>query len=252
MNVALYGEQKRAWSLRERAISPSDRSSDGVAIGPSSMRWQGDRLRVEIDERTTPFGRSLRGSVTLYPELCTGLSLRIDERGEHRWWPVSPLARIEVDLPEPGVRFTGHGYYDANAGPVPLESAFETWSWSRARSDDLAFLTYDLKSSAGPRHSLAFKVSARGEVADLDPVWSASLRRSYWGLTREARVDAGEPCRIVRSLEDGPFYSRALVATRFDGRPVLAMHEALAAHRLRRRWVQRLVEYRMRPTLLGL
>ena len=248
MNVALYGEHKRAWALHERPVRQSDRARDGVVIGQSSMRWQGDRLRVDVNERTTPFARPVRGTVHLYPELYSGLALQIDGRGEHRWWPVAPLARIEVDLHEPGVHFTGHGYYDANAGVVPLEAAFETWSWSRARAADVAYLTYDVSTSAAERMSLAFKISARGDVSDLSPMWSAPMRRSYWGLPRQARVDHGQPCHIVRSLEDGPFYSRALVATRIDGRRVLAMHESLAAHRLRRRWVRRLVKYRMRRT----
>jgi carotenoid 1,2-hydratase len=246
INVALYGEKKRAWALHERPIKAEDRAPDGVLIGQSSMRWQGDRLCVDIDERTTPFGRPVRGKVSLYPELLSGLALQIDARGEHRWWPVSPLARIEVDLPEPGLRFTGHGYYDANAGQVPLEAAFDTWSWSRARAADNAYLTYDVAGLSGERRSLAFKISARGEVADLAPVWSTPLRRSVFGLSPRARVDYGEPCRVVRSLEDGPFYARALVATRLDSQPVIAMHESLAAQRLRRGWVRWLVKHRMR------
>jgi carotenoid 1,2-hydratase len=246
LNVALYGKRKGAWALHEHAIEPEQRKPDGVVIGQSSMHWEGDRLCADICERTSPLRRPVRGSVVLRPELLSGLALQIDGRGEHRWWPVAPLARIEVDLPEPGVRFRGHGYYDVNAGQLPLEAAFDTWSWSRARAGDTAYLTYDVAEREGARRSLAFKISANGEVDDLSPVWSTPLDRTWFGIQREARVDHGQPCQVVRSLEDGPFYARALVSTRFDGQPVVAMHESLAAQRLRSGLVQWLVKHRMR------
>lgn len=258
MNVALYSKAKSAWALHDRPVSPEQRSPDAVSIGGSRMYWEGDRLCVDICERTSPVSprlprlpplpweRPLRGKIVLHPELLSRLALRIDGRGEHRWWPVAPLARIEVDLPEPGLRFSGHGYYDVNAGELPLEAAFDTWSWSRARSGDSAYLTYDVAELDGARRSLAFKVTSRGEVSDLAPVWSTALPRTLFGLKPQARVDSGQPCRVVRRLEDGPFYARALVSARFDGQPVIAMHESLAAQRLRSSWVRWMVKHRMR------
>jgi carotenoid 1,2-hydratase len=249
MNVALYANGRSAFALEERSVSSLDRAASGVQIGTSSMRWDGDRLVVDVDERATPFGRRVLGKVVLHPEAHSGLELDIDERGAHRWWPVAPLARIEVDLSMPGVRFSGHGYHDANAGASALESTFESWSWSRARAPEGALLTYDVACSSGAERALAFKVSPRGELEELGRSWRTPLARTGWGLDRHARVDAGHPGRVVRSLEDGPFYARALVETYLGGRPVVAMHETLAAHRLRRRWVRFFTKFRMRqPT----
>lgn len=251
MNVAVYARGASAWALREGPLDPAARGAAGVAIGASSMRWEGDRIIVDVDERTTPLRgapRPVRGRIVLHPEARTDLELSIDERGEHRWWPAAPLARIEVDLPWPGVRFRGHGYYDANAGARPLESAFESWHWSRARGDG-ALLTYDVACTSGASHSLAFRVSSRGEIDDLERVHTTRLARTFWALPRRARVDRGHGGRVVRTLEDGPFYARALVETRLGGRPVLAMHETLAPHRLRRDWVQRIIGARMRQTV---
>ena len=134
LNVALYGRSGSSWALDERRIADADSAARDVTIGASTMRWIGDALVVDIYERTTPFARNIRGRVIVRPEVLTGVDLAIDSGGEHRWWPIAPLARIEVDLPEPGVRFVGHGYHDANAGSAPLESAFDRWSWSRATS----------------------------------------------------------------------------------------------------------------------
>lgn len=249
MNVALYGAAKSAWALDERPIGARAREENSVSIGRSQLGWEGDRLVATLDESTTPLtpiSRPIRGKIVLHPEVQTGLSLQIDQHGQHRWWPVAPLARIEVDLPQPGVRFSGHGYYDANAGAVPVESTFDRWSWSRARAADGAIMTYDVADTTGAARTLAFRVSSRGEVEDIGPVWSTSLRPTLWGLSRTACVDFGERGTVARSLEDGPFYSRALIETRLDGQRVQAMHESLAAHRLRQRWVQSLVKYRMR------
>lgn len=246
MNVAVYARGASAWALEERRLGDRDRSAHGVQIGASTMRWDGDRLVVEIDERTTPFGRHVRGRVLLRPEAHSGLELSIDELGQHRWWPVAPLARIEVDLPLPGLRFSGHGYHDANAGARPLDEAFETWSWSRARSESAALLTYDVACASGSTQSLAFKVSSHGDIEDLPHMWNTPLPRTVWGLPRQARVDEGRTARLARSLEDGPFYARALLETELGGQKVLAMHETLSAHRLRRGWVRALAGFRMR------
>jgi carotenoid 1,2-hydratase len=258
MNVALYGPRRRssegpsAWALDERAIRPDDRGPTLLTIGHSTMRWDGDRLVIDLDERTTPapiynpFRRPVRGRVVVHPEAMPGLELAIDAQGAHRWWPVAPLARIEVDLREPAVKFSGHGYHDANTGDAPLESSFDTWGWSRARADDVACLTYDVRCASGAELNHAFTVDARGSVRPLERTWRTPLARSSWGLARHARVDLGEGARIERSLEDGPFYTRSLVGTRLMGQPVLAVHETLAAHRLRRRWVRFCTTYRMR------
>lgn len=246
MNVALYSRGASAWALDERRVRQVDRAGDHLSLGTSSMRWEAGRLHAQIDERTTPFRRTVRGQVLLYPEAQTSMELRIDEAGEHSWWPVSPLARIEVEFTEPRLRFSGHGYHDANAGSVALEDTFENWNWSRARTQEGALLTYDVECASGVRRSLAFRVSPNGDVHDMERLGSAVMPRTIWGLERHARVDCGHAGRILRTLEDGPFYARALVETQLGGQHVVGMHETLAAHRLRRRWVRTLVGYRMR------
>jgi carotenoid 1,2-hydratase len=246
MNVALYGRTAAAFSLFERPVTAAQRAPSSLTIGKSTMRWDDGHLRVDLDERTTPLGRPLRGTILLHPEAQPGHELAIDGRALHRWWPVAPLARLEVDLPVPGVRFTGHGYHDANAGEVPLEASFEHWTWSRARSEGRALLTYDVAETSGETRALAFEVSPRGDVAHVPSTWRSSLPRTTWGLDRDARADHGHEARVVRALEDGPFYARALVETRLGGRQVVAMHEALAADRLRRAWVRFFTRFRMR------
>jgi carotenoid 1,2-hydratase len=247
MNVAVYGRGRgtSAWSLRERRVFESERGATHLTIGSSSMRWEGDRLIVQLDERTTPFGRPVRGTITLDPETRPGVEMAIDEQGLHRWWPIAPLARIDVDLKVPGVRFRGHGYHDANAGDVSLETTFDSWSWSRARTSRGALMMYDVKSASGAESSLSFLVTPGGDLLDLELPRRTRVRTSAWGLERHVRSDERGPARIVRTLEEGPFYARALVESRFEGQSVLAMHETLAAHRLRRRWVRFLTGYRM-------
>ena len=220
MNVALYATKgPSAWAFRERAVRESARTETDLTIGASTMRWDGDRLVVDLDERTVPFGTRLRGRVVIHPEARSGLELPIEERGEHLWWPVAPLARIEVDLPSPGVRFSGHGYHDANAGQVPVESSFVDWSWSRARTEEggaahLRSVVHQRRRAQRSR----FASRPSGRVERLEGLVTAPLARTGWGLTRTTRVDPGHGGRVVRSLEDGPFYSRALVETRLGGR----------------------------------
>ena len=246
MNVALYARGASAWTLAERSVAETSRTASDLAIGGSSMRWEGDRLIVTVDDRTTPLGRSLRGTIVVRPEAHTNLAFSIDDRDEHRWWPIAPLARVDVDFQQPRLRFSGHGYYDANAGETPLESAFDEWSWSRARRGDSAILTYDVACASGAQRSLALAVARDGSVDEIAGLEPTPLPRTLWRLPRATRGDAGHRGRIIRSLEDGPFYARALVETQIGGQTVTAMHETLAARRLKSPLVRLLARCRMR------
>ena len=246
MNVALYAKGASAWALQEQQILETDRTASSLAIGTSSMRWEGEKLVVEIDERTSPIPRRLRGRVVIHPEVQPAVELAIDADGEHRWWPVAPVARIEADFAEPRIAFRGHGYHDANAGSRPIDAAFERWSWSRARFEDSALLTYDVVPASGEERALALRIRKDGVVEDLERTWRTPLATTGWRLPRRIRVDEGSQARVVRSLEDGPFYARALVETRLGGQQVVAVHEELAAHRLRTPLVRLLTRARMR------
>jgi carotenoid 1,2-hydratase len=59
----------------------------------------------------------------------------------------------------------------------------------------------------------------------------------------------GYGARIVRTLEDAPFYSRSLLDTRLLGSSAPAIHESLDLDRFRARWVQCLLPFRMPRSL---
>lgn len=59
------------------------------------------------------------------------------------------------------------------------------------------------------------------------------------------RSDAGHPARVLRTLEDGPFYARSLVGATWLGEPVQALHESLSLRRFSAPWVQAMLPFRM-------
>ena len=244
MNVALRGARGGAWSLTERAISEGDRAPDGIAIGPSVMRWEGGALVITIEERTAPGGAPVRGRVRLWPECAAGNGHALDAGGRHGWWPIAPLATAEVELDEPAVRFRGHAYHDANAGAEPLEAAFARWSWARARVGDRAVIVYDTTPREGPRREVALAIDARGDASPVALAGPHALGTTPWLLGRSMRADARP--RVARTLESGPFYARTLVRATLLGEEVLAMHEELSCDRLATDVVRFMLGYRMR------
>lgn len=247
MNFCLYGPRSKHFALWEQSIRPSDRSPSGVLIGQSSLRWIGDALVLTLEERATPFGGLLRGEVRLRPEVSPLAPLALDQGRAHWWWPIAPLARIEVELTAPSVCFSGRGYHDANAGSAPLEDTFEGWSWSRAALDeDRAVVTYDVIELGGRRTRVAREVSTHRPPRALEGLDTLHLPRTLWRLSRTAESDAGHPVIVARELEDTPFYSRALLQTHLAGEATVALHETLSLTRLRQRWVRSLIGFRMR------
>ncbi len=248
LNVAVYSRGSKRWALHERRVEEGDRQSGALTIGRSRVRWEGDALVVEIDEETSPWARPLRGTVTFHAESATGVRVPLDAEGLHAWWPVAPHGRIDVALEQPSLRFAGHGYHDANAGEVPLETSFARWTWSRARlARGHSRITYRVASRRGDVPPRALDLDVRRDaVHDAEPLLMARLPVTGWRLEREAGTERGYDPQVVRELEDSPFYARALIETRLDGRRTLAVHETLSLDRFSRYWVQFLLPFRMR------
>jgi carotenoid 1,2-hydratase len=248
--VALYGERDRAWALTEHPQAFRDARS--IAIGPSSASWEGDTLVLRLDERTAPGRGRLRGTVRVHPRVRLDEAITLDAEGLHTWRPHAPLARVEVALDAPNARWSGHGYVDGNDGECALEETFRGWSWSRALlPSSRVVLAYDTISrdggdgARGTGSRVSRIIDAHGTCSAID-LTAASLRSTRWRIERTIRADAESAPVVARSLEDTPFYARALVDVTLDGEPARAMHEVLSLDRFQSGWVRFLLPFRMR------
>lgn len=232
--------------MTERRRGAVERSASKLVIGPSNLEWTGDTLIVRIDEMTVPIPSRVRGEVRLRPMALANEAYALDAAGNHRWQPIAPCARVDVEFESPGMRWTGNAYLDHNAGVEPLEEAFVRWDWSRATlADGGAAILYDVTRRTGDDLSLALRFDVAGNVVPFAPPERSPLARTGWRVARETRSDPGYPPRLVQTLEDTPFYARSLVASRLMGQHVTAVHESLSLDRFASRWVQTLLPFRM-------
>lgn len=237
--------------MTERGAGRVDREASLLSIGPSTLCWIGDSLQIVFDEICAPVPRRLRGSIRLIPSALCERSFALDRAGLHRWSPIAPCARIEVRLSDPALAWAGSGYFDSNSGPTSLEDAFETWSWSRASlPGGRTAVLYDFKPRDSALSSMALQFDARGSVQQFEIPPLAPLPSTRWRLPRQTRADLGRCVRVVKTLEDGPFYSRSLLDTSLLGVSAPAIHESLSLDRFRSRWVQCMLPFRM-PRFAG-
>jgi carotenoid 1,2-hydratase len=214
------------------------------------MSATGDGLVVDIDEVTVPIPKRVRGRVHLSPGGMTDTVYALDAGGRHHWHPIAPLARVEVDLDRPGMRFSGHGYLDTNWGAEPVEAGFRFWSWSRGLTgagtgDERAAIMYDCERSDGSTSGLALMIDREGVATPFTPPPRVDLPRGLWRIPRPTRSDQGSPARLVRPLEDAPFYTRSVIATCLDGMPLTSVHESLSLDRFKSPIVQWMLPFRM-------
>jgi carotenoid 1,2-hydratase len=244
LNVAVYSRGSRAWSLTERRGAYRD--AQVLAIGPSSVRKEGDRVVVEVNELTAPLRRPIRGKIVLDPVALSGTPHALDAAGAHTWWPIAPHARVSVELSEPSLRFEGGGYLDANAGDEPLEDAFVSWNWSRMPVGRGALVSYAVQRRDGGQRKLDLLFGEDGATSSVDGLVAHDLPSTGYRLARETRAERWTRPALVETLEDTPFYSRSSVRATFRGHTDLAMHESLSLDRFRSRWVQALLPMRIR------
>lgn len=243
LNVALYRKRKSKWSMTERGRGDIARTADGFVVGPSTIAWNGDALELDIREVTVPIPSRLVGRVRLVPEIVQTRAFALDEAGHHVWSPIAPRARVEVEFSEPSVTWSGSAYIDTNWGSEPLEAGFVDWNWSRCATEDAAVVHYDVRPRDGAPRGIAVRFDASGACEDLEPPPFAALPTSAWRVKRSVRSEG--PARLVRTLENAPFYNRNVVETELFGAPIVGVHESLALDRFAHPIVKLMLPFRM-------
>jgi carotenoid 1,2-hydratase len=245
LNVVLYTPGRKRWTMTERGARHVSRERHNFRIGPSHLRWTGQALVIDIDERATPLPHRVRGRITVHPQGLSPFVAGLDDRAAHRWGPVAPCARVEVQMADPQLSWSGHGYVDSNEGDEPVDRGFTSWDWQRATlADGSTAVLYDTRQTDGRADRvLAVRFGQDGRADRIDPPPRQALPPSGWRICRQARSDVSSPA--CRTLEDTPFYARSLVQATVLGQPVAAMHETLDTRRLVSPVVQLMLPFRM-------
>ncbi len=233
INVAIYGSGVRRWTMTERGARHVRRDASSFQVGPSSLRWTGERLEIDIDEWSVPLPRRVRGVIRLYPKRLSEFVAPLDDAQLHHWGPIAPSARVEVELSAPELSWKGHAYLDSNQGNCPIVSGFRTWDWSRAEMrDGSVAVIYDIRQKTGEDRLLALRFAPDGTVSHFDAPQRQRLPHPLWRVERNIRSDTGTTPRVIQTLEDAPFYVRSVLSSGLLGEQVVSVHESLDVPRL--------------------
>ncbi|MFK7830908.1 MAG: carotenoid 1,2-hydratase [Congregibacter sp.] len=247
-NTILYGPGKRKhWSMTERSAKTLRRDQNHYSLGPSSLDWDGTHLHAQIDERCVPMPRRMQGSIKVTPSVMTEHTLLLDEHGRHRWHPLSPIARVEVNFPSLNVQWSGHGYMDCNEGNEPLADGFTGWDWARNRlPDGDCAVRYETRTPMQQPRRLALRFAPDGSIKNEETSNAVELPQAAVWRMPQRMPGTPKPVQLVRTLEDTPFYTRSLIESAEDeDSHASGFHESLSMERFQQRWVQTLLPFRM-------
>lgn len=244
-NLALYGPGSRWWAMTERGHSAVTREPHHLRLGPSALHWHNGELQIEINEITAPWRKPLQGRLRLQPGKLFTQPLTLDAEGRHRWLPIAAHSRITVEWQTPALQWQGSAYFDGNHGDRPLERDFAAWQWSRLHDKSDSWIFYDTEWRSGPGKSLAMRLGEDGRVDNIIAPPRQDLPTTAWGISRTVRCDLHARPKLLRTLENGPFYARSLLETSISGRRLQAWHESVSLRRFAARWVQALLPVRL-------
>ncbi len=247
-NVALYGRPGKRWCMTERGSRALQRDRSFIQIGPSTMRWTGEAVELDLNEISVPWPARIRGRVRLTPKNSNPFTFCLDAAQRHFWQPIFPEAEIEVQLQNPNLSWRGSAYLDTNTGSVPLENDFIDWNWSRLHmADGGSRILYDRRLVSGDRHCLTVEFDRHGKLTEFPPDPEIELPRTHiWRIPRASRGHLNKNAKkAIETLEDTPFYARSLVNMEHHGEAVTAVHESLSMSRFNQDWVHLLLPFRM-------
>jgi carotenoid 1,2-hydratase len=246
LNVALYGPRGSRWAMTERGRAALWRDRTTLRIGPSQVRWDGDALVIDVEEKGAVWPSPVRGRIRVIPQVLGKRRFRLDPQGRHIWEPLAPRSHVEVAFSDPDIAWAGQGYLDANHGSEPLEAGFADWQWSRAhlKGGDTAVI-YEGKLCGGDDFGMALRIGNDGNAEVIEMPDPVVLPKTGWRIERLTRADPGHTARLRATWEDTPFYSRSAIATRMFGEDVVAVHESLSLDRFRSPVVQWMLPFRM-------
>jgi carotenoid 1,2-hydratase len=246
INVALYGRGVRRWAMTERGRAQVQRGAREFAVGPSRVHWDGSAVVFELDEWANPLPRRVRGRVRVSPQALTTFSTPLDAGARHRWGPIAPCSRVEVEMSHPSLRWQGHGYLDSNEGDEPIATPFRDWDWSRATlSNGSTAVIYDVREKSGAERVITRRFQPDGRDEAFDPPPRQRLPASAWRVARHLRSEPGAAPQVRQTLEDTPFYVRSVLGSRLLGEDVTSVHESLDLPRLVSTPVQWMLPWRM-------
>jgi carotenoid 1,2-hydratase len=232
--------------MTERARRHVNRSAREFAVGPSRLAWDGESLLVEFDEVGMPIPHRVRGRIRVRPLGLSRFVAALDDAGRHRWGPIGPCSRVEVELDRPSARWQGHAYLDSNEGDEPIARPFVEWDWSRAvLADGSTAVIYDVRQRQGGDRVIAERFLPDGTPVAFAPPPRQPLPRTLWRIGRTMRTDPGVAARIEQTLEDTPFYTRSVLRSGLLGEHVTSVHETLLVPRLASPVVQMMLPWRM-------
>jgi len=235
----------KRWAMTERGRSRIDRSDTHIAIGPSRMAWSGSQLTIDIEEWGVPVPARMRGTITIELGPVFEHIHDLDSRGRHSWRPIAPCALATVSFEKPALSWRGRAYVDMNAGAEPLEAGFRNWTWSREDAGASTRILYDVQQRDGARRGLALDYRRDGSIKHINPDPVQDLPPTGWRVSRSTRAPAERPARLLRTLEDTPFYSRSVLGFERDGEMRSAINESVDLDRFAARWVQMLLPFKM-------
>jgi carotenoid 1,2-hydratase len=245
MNVVLYGSRGKRWAMTERPKKDVQRTPTQLIIGPSSASWDGKSLTFAIEEVCVPIPTRLKGRVRVLPSATADVATQLHPSGLHFWLPIAPAARVEVEFERPDNSWTGNGYLDCNFGQQPLEDAFERWNWARGQTTSGTVVVYNVETRDGNRVSFARLYDQSVQAKDLPLNVEANLSSTLWHISRRANCDPGTNPRLVKTLEDTPFYARSIIETIIVGAPIMMVHESLSLRRFANPIVRAMLPFRM-------
>ncbi len=234
--------------MTERGAGDTRQERDSLQIGPSAMRWDKDRLIIDIEERDIrlgiPWRRRVKGQIILTPELLNDRSFKLDPQGHHHWQAIAPRASVEVKMQQPDISWKGSAYLDSNHGSEPIENGFQSWHWSRAHVAKQVAVIYEGKRRDGSHFASALRFDSSGMPTEVELPLVAPLPPTYWAMERQTRADRGH-ASVIKTWEDSPFYARTALSARLWGEPVVAIQESISLDRLINPVVQFMLPYKM-------